>query len=239
MGRASAFQAARASQRDLAPAFQLFGQQRLQPLAHQPGQRRRRPAGGERDGHRPAADHRRRVGRGRRGIVDRVHEQPARLGRGLHLPVHLGRRRRHHEPGALEIRRRRTAAAARRPRQRAQLGQHLGRHHRAPARPPSRSDRALPSATGPPPTSNTLRPASFRKAGNSGSDAVGGRGHGRGGLSFRRGKRPLFRRKATTAKRRAAVRNVQQRPAPVRRPTRTVSPDRGAGSVFRRGRSRR
>ena len=67
------------------------------------------PAGGHGHGRVAAAHHAGGADRGVLGIVDRVHEDAARLGGASDVAVHLGRRRGDREPGAGEV------AAAERP----------------------------------------------------------------------------------------------------------------------------
>ena len=86
------------------PALEVVGQHGLQGLAQQAGQGRGFAVA--RDGHRDAAagQHAARVGAARLGVVDGVDEHAALLGRGP-APARFtsGGRRRHHQPGAVEV----------------------------------------------------------------------------------------------------------------------------------------
>ena len=85
------------------PAVEVLGQKHLERLAQQAGQRRRVAAGRDRDRHAGLPHDRAEIRARVRQVVDRVDEQAARLGRPRHRAVHLGRRRRHDEPRAVEV----------------------------------------------------------------------------------------------------------------------------------------
>ncbi len=103
IGMPAAFQRKRSASATRSQACRSAGQQAIEALAEQAGQRRGPARRRDRQDHVLALDDRAEIDRRVRRIVDGVDEQVARRRRGGDGPVDLGRRGRDHVPRAVEV----------------------------------------------------------------------------------------------------------------------------------------